>query len=357
MASNQSAPATDDDVKRVICGEEFCHNLLNDGIARASTTCTQYMASLTVMYKLLNRGTVMPPNIEWIRDDIDCLIPLLEAKYSNKGTLCNKYTPLMTLSKHRGWMESYNRYYHSFLIAKTAQISQAGSQKVTKKKETNWIDMQKVKDKVEELGRRIRRQIFPEFRASRRSLAQDEVKCVFQHLVLAANVLEPPKRRDWCSLPIQKLDGTFYNEAAKSPYEEFGNELVKKATDTYSMVLKTFKTAKKFGQQEFELPKRLSHYSQRSIELVPRAYFVTLLGDLGQPMNDNYWTQFIREITFSKGRHLTTNHLRHVFVTDRYDKDASLSNRQSVAGQMLHSVLTQMRSYETSLGCLLPQVF
>jgi hypothetical protein len=97
MASEQSAPATDDDIKRVICGESFCHNLLNDGIARASTTCIQYMASLTFIYKLLNRGTVMPPNVEWIRDDIDRIIPLLEDKYKNKGTICNKYTPLMTL--------------------------------------------------------------------------------------------------------------------------------------------------------------------------------------------------------------------------------------------------------------------
>jgi hypothetical protein len=64
MPSNQRALANEDDVKRVICGETFCHNLLNDGIARALTTCEQYMKSLIVMYKLLNRGTVMPPNVE-----------------------------------------------------------------------------------------------------------------------------------------------------------------------------------------------------------------------------------------------------------------------------------------------------
>jgi hypothetical protein len=81
------------------------------------------MASLTFIYKLMNRGTVMPPNVEWIRDDIDRLILLLEKQYTNKGTICNKYTPLMTLSKQQGWMDSYNRYYRSFLIAKTAQIS------------------------------------------------------------------------------------------------------------------------------------------------------------------------------------------------------------------------------------------
>jgi hypothetical protein len=207
--------------------------------------------------------------------------------------------------------------------------------------------MQEVKDKMEELERRIRRQLLPEFRASKKPLVRDEVKVVLQpYLVLAANVLEPPKRRDWCNLPIRKLDGTFHNEAAKAMYDKFGNELVEKAAETYVLVLKTFKTAKKYGQQEFELPKRLSHYIQRSLELVPRGYFITLLSDLGQPMGDDYWTQFVREIPFSKGRHLTTNHLRHVFFTDRYDMDASLSNRQSVADRMLHSVSTQMRSYE-----------
>jgi hypothetical protein len=102
MPSNQPALANEDDVKRVICGETFCHNLLNDGIARASTTCEQYMKSLIVMYKLLNRETVMPPNVEWIRDDADLLISLLEKNYSNKGSLCNKYTPLMTLSNQQG---------------------------------------------------------------------------------------------------------------------------------------------------------------------------------------------------------------------------------------------------------------
>jgi hypothetical protein len=117
MAANQSAPTNEEDVKRVICGETFCHNLLKDGIARASTTCEQYMKSLIVMYKLLNRGTVMPPNIEWVRDDADLLIDLLEKKYSNKGSLCNKYTPLMTLSKQQGWMEVYKQYYLRFVLA------------------------------------------------------------------------------------------------------------------------------------------------------------------------------------------------------------------------------------------------
>jgi hypothetical protein len=345
MPSNEPALANEDDVKRVICGETFCHNLLNDGIARASTTCEQYMKSLIVMYKLLNRGTVMPPNVEWIRDDIDRLISLLEARYPNKGSLCNKYTPLMTLSRQQGWMEVYKQYYLRFVLAKNVQLCKAGSQKSTENEEVNWIDMGEIKQKMEELGRRIR-QILPEFRASGTALVRDEVKIVFQHLVLAANVLEPPKRRDWCNLPIRKVDGSFHNEAAKAMYDKFGNELVEKAAETYVLVLKTFKTAKKYGQQDFELPKRLSHYIQRSLELVPRGYFITLLSDLGQPMGDDYWTQFVREIPFSRGCHLTTNHLRHVFVTDRYDKDASLFDRQSVAGRMLHSVSTQMRNYE-----------
>jgi hypothetical protein len=206
--------------------------------------------------------------------------------------------------------------------------------------------MQEIKDKMEELGRRIRRQILPEFRASGKPLARDAVKIVYQHLALAANVLEPPKRRDWSDLPIRKLDGSFHSEAAKILYEKFGNELVEKDRETYVLVLKTFKTAKNYGQQNFELPRRLSHYIQRSIELVPRPFFLTLLNRMDQPMGDDCWTQFVRDIPFSRGRHLTTNHLRHIYATDRYKNDTPLSDRQTVADRMLHSVSTQMRSYE-----------
>jgi hypothetical protein len=254
------ATMVDDDVRTVVCGADYCHNLLNDGPARASTTCDQYLKTLNIIYRLLNKGTLLPANIDWIRDDADRIILLFEKEYVNKGSLCNKLTPLMTLTKQNGWKETYLKYYERFAAAKKAQLGAAGSQKATAAEEANWIEMQEIKGKMEELGRRIRRQILPEFRASRKPLARDEVKIVYQHLALAANVLEPPKRRDWSDLPIRKLDGSFYSEAAKALYENFGNELVEKDIETHVLVLNTFKTAKNYGQQKFELPKRLSHY-------------------------------------------------------------------------------------------------
>jgi hypothetical protein len=100
MTFNLVAPVVDDDVRKVVCGADFCHNLLNDGLARAATTCTQYMKpTLNIIYRLLNKGTLLPANIDWIRDDSDRIILLLEKTFTNKGSLCNKYTPLMTLTK------------------------------------------------------------------------------------------------------------------------------------------------------------------------------------------------------------------------------------------------------------------
>jgi hypothetical protein len=72
---------------------------------------------------------------------------------------------------------------------------------------------------------------------------------------------------------------------------------------------------------------------------------LTLLSNLGKPMSDEYLTQFVREIPFADGKHLTVTHLRHCFLTDRYQSDASLADREYVASRMLHSVSTQMREY------------
>ncbi|GAQ87644.1 hypothetical protein KFL_003670050 [Klebsormidium nitens] len=286
MTSSQEA-AVDDDVRIVRCGSAMCHAKLLEGEGRAESTCAQYVKSLNAVHRLLGSGDSLPDDLEWIKDSVDRVIEVIQKHYPSKGSLCNKLTPLMALSRQNGWQETHRKYYVCFLLAKAEQMRNAGSQKATKKELDNWITMQEIKDKMEELGRRIRRQILPEFRGSGRRLNREEVKVVFQHLLLAANVLEPPKRRDWSDLPLQKADGSFHNQAAKDMFDEYGNVLKEsRDTETYVLVLKSFKTAKQYGEQRFEMPKRLSCYIKRSIELVPRAFFLTLLSNLGDPMND-----------------------------------------------------------------------
>jgi hypothetical protein len=166
MTSSQEA-AVDDDVRVVHCGSALCHAKLLEGEGRAESTCAQYVKSLNAVHRLLGSGDTLPHDFNWIKDSVDRIIEVIQKKYTNKGSPCNKLTPLMALSRQNGWLETHR-----------------------------------------------------------------------------------------------------------------------------------------------------------------------------EPMNDEYLTQFIREIPFSDGRHLTINHLRHIFLTDRYQNDASLADRQYVASRMLHSVGT-----------------
>jgi hypothetical protein len=243
------------------------HAKLMEGDRRAESTCDQYLKSLNVIYRLLGANDILPDDLDWIKDDADRIIDVIQRQYLNKGSLCNKLTPLMALSRQNGWLETHKKYYVCFLLAKAEQMKAAGSQQATPKEKANWITMQEIKEKMEELGRRIRRQILPELRAIGRRLNREEVKVVFQHLLLAANVLEPPKRRDWCDLPLQNAEGSFHNQAANDMFDKHGNVLIEsRDTETYVLVLKSFKTAKRYGEQRFEMSKRLSSYIKRSIE-------------------------------------------------------------------------------------------
>ena len=336
-----------------MCGEQVHLSVLEDGSHRAESTCSQYINSLRIVYGLItnNETAELPADIDWIRD-AGTIVNAIRERQSNAakaawspGSLCNKLTPLMAISKSRKWDEAYDQFFAAFLLAKNKQSNQTLCQTPTQREQQNWISMAEIKAKMEELGRKIRRQIVHTYQLGR-PLERDDIKTVFQHLVLAANTLEPPKRRDFSNLPLQKPDGSFYSAEAQGVHEQSGNVLKECSKDSFVLTLTTFKTASRYGRQEFELSKRLSQYIKRSLILIPRAYFLTRLNDVTTPMSDNYLSRFVAGIEFSKGRYLTMNHLRHVYISDAFKGDHSIVQREAVAKRMLHDWPTAMKSYE-----------
>lgn len=178
------------------------------------------------------------------------------------------------------------------------------------------------------------------------SLSRDEVKVVFWHLLLASNIHEPPKRRDLSGLPLQRADGSFYCVEAEKAFNDTGNCLRESTSGDFSLVLKTYKTSKKYGKKEFELSQRLNNYIRRSIELVPRGFLLSRLGDTNQAMSDNYFTKFVGSITFPNGKRLNQNHLRHLYISEHFKNDHSIAERKQLAERMLHDWGTAMVTYE-----------
>lgn len=332
-------------VRRVASGEAALRSLFQDG-KRAEVTIVQYVNSLRIIHQLVTGKNVLPPTLDWIKS-VDITLEKLSEKYANSGTFCNKLTPLMVVAHLKGWKDIHTRYFEIFSERKSAQMKDAEQQKATAREAANWISMDELKSKAEELNRQIRRSIMPNQKnCGGSNLSRDEVKIVFQHLLLSFNIHEPPKRRDLSGLPLQKPDGSFYCDEARKAYIETGNCLRESTSGDFVLVLKTYKASKRYGTKEFELSQRLSNYIQRSIEIVPRGFVLSRLGNTREAMSDNYLTKFMGSITFPTGKRLNQNHLRHLYISEQFANDHSISERKQLAERMLHDWGTAMLTYE-----------
>jgi hypothetical protein len=175
-------------------------NLFQDG-KRAEITILQYLNSVQMIYHLVTGKNVLPSTLDWMKDT-SVILKKLNAKYPNPGTYKNKLTPLMVVAHESGWETTYKKYFKSLLQKKVVQMKMADEQKATEKEAANWISMDELKSKAEELNRHIRRNIMPNMENNGASLSRGEIKCVFQHLLLAMNIHEPPKQRDLSGLPL-----------------------------------------------------------------------------------------------------------------------------------------------------------
>jgi hypothetical protein len=347
QSSSESTSSEGDNkgVRKVASGEAALRSLFQDG-KRAEVTIVQYVNSLRFIHQLVTGKKVLPPTLDWIKS-VDITLEKLSEKYANSGTFCNKLTPLMVVAHSKGWKDVHKRYFEIFSRKKSAQMKDAEQQKATAREAANWISMDELKSKAEELNRQIRRSIMPTHKnCGGSNLSRDEIKVVFQHLLLAFNILEPPKRRDLSTLPLQKADGSFFCDEAREAYMDTGNCLRESTSGDFVLVLKTYKTSKRYGRKEFELSQRLSNYIKRSIELVPRGFVLSRLGNTSEAMSDNYLTKFCGSITFLDGRRLNQNHLRHLYISEQFANDHSIAERKQLAERMLHDWGTAMLTYE-----------
>jgi hypothetical protein len=136
-------------------GEQVHLNVLRDGSHRAETTCTQYLNSLRLVYRLVagNEKAELPSDIDWIKE-ASTIVNAVRERQNNTanaawspGSLCNKLTPLMAISKLRKWDEAYDQYFAAFLLAKNKQNNQTISQTPTQREQDNWIEMKKSRQK------------------------------------------------------------------------------------------------------------------------------------------------------------------------------------------------------------------
>lgn len=157
-------------------------------------------------------------------------------------------------------------------------------------------------------------------------------RALSQYFVLLSIALNiPPKRADYGSMRV------YYN---KEPPTVQGNILILHTnnpnTPSY-MAFTRFKTDGKYPRIDEILPKVLYKDITNSLRRWPRNHlFVTKLGD---PFaSNNGFTKYVIG-AFNKlfGRDTGVTMLRHIFITEKSDPNASIEERDELARQMMHS--------------------
>lgn len=149
---------------------------------------------------------------------------------------------------------------------------------------------------------------------------------IFQNIVILAcmsGIFIPPRRLlDWTEMRIRNY-----------------NPLVDNYYDNGRLVFNRYKTAKRYGRQEFNIPPELHSILQRWIHLNPTGdyLFHNVNGDKLDASNLN-----IRLKNLFK-RPISCNMFRHIYITERVlVHQPRLQELQEIATFMAHDILTQM---------------
>jgi hypothetical protein len=285
----------------------------------SQTTKDQYMRNLSVLQKLSDRrpleDLIKYPRAAYAR---------IENAYSNNQTKKAMVSAIKGLFKHvPGLKETYPAALEDWNVKFKALdkliFDQVASAQPSDRERANWVPWSDVVAKERELAQT--RYASPE------------------HLMLAMYTLIEPLRADFGVLKIVE----------KMPPATEGNYLVMQSNGTGHLVLNSYKTSKKYGRFEREIPDALMNVVRASLSNQPRAYL--FVDEHDKPyIKKNSYIRYANRI-FAKifGKNFTIRLLRHAFVSNLNFNASTPATLIGHSKMMLHSVGMQ-QMYRRHIG-------
>lgn len=287
----------------------------------SQTTKDQYMRNLSVLQKLSDRrpleDLIKYPRAAYAR---------IESAYSNNQTKKAMVSAIKGLFKHvAGLKETYpaalDEWNVKFKALDKLIFDQVASAQPSDRERENWVPWSDVV-------------------AKERELAQTRYASS-EHLMLAMYTLIEPLRADFGVLKIV--------EKMPPATEGTGNYLVMQSNGTGHLVLNSYKTSKKYGRFEREIPDALMNVVRASLSSQPRAYL--FVDEHDKPyIKKNSYIRYANRI-FAKifGKNFTIRLLRHAFVSNLNFNASTPATLIGHSKMMLHSVGMQ-QMYRRHVG-------
>ena len=277
----------------------------------STATKDQYTRNLSVLQKLSDRrpleDLVKYPRAAYAR---------IEAAYTNDQTKKAFVSSIKGLFKHvPGLKETYpdalEEWNTRFKTLDKLIFDQIASAEPSDRERANWVPWKDIVMKERELA--YSRYGSPE------------------HLMLAMYTLIEPLRADFGVLKVVE-------KQPPSTDQGVANFIVMQPNGTGQLVLNAYKTSKKYGRFEREIPDALLNVIRASLSTQPRAYL--FVDEQGKPyVIKNSYIRYANRI-FAKifGKNLTIRLLRHAFISNLDFNGSTPATLIEHSKMMLHSI-------------------
>lgn len=279
--------------------------------SKSEVTKKSYALKIRKALEVTGQSTV-----ERMLKSADPSLSKLRAYYTKNSTLKQTLTVIGSLiSANPKWRDANPRQASKWLTAHAA----ASREMSEDRKVTRFEDVEHkfvCLDEIVKMKRRLKK-----------TANTGDLTDSMTYLLLVMCVDVPPKRADFNDLKIVTKD------------IHKGNYIIAHAENRLELVMHEYKTCRDVAYRE-TLPKGVSREISASLDAFPRTYLFS--GNDGGKMTPSAYSQFvIRRFTHLFGKGIGLSSLRHIYISDLYQKNATKAEKASVAASMQHSVEMQ----------------
>jgi integrase len=211
----------------------------------------------------------------------------------------------------------YKSYYDLMINMNKKIEDDAKENKKSEQQKENWISLDDVKKKYEELKSKIKLS---------KNISEEQYDNILDTVILGLYVLLPPRRnKDYLLMKVSK-DGKNMNNT------DNWLDMKKK-----QFIFNNYKTKKTFGQQIIDIPNELVDLLKKYLKYKKDGDANLLVKFSGDRLkSDNSITRRLNKIF---GKNISSSMLRHIYLSDKY-KDVK-EEMKADSQMMAHSMKTQ----------------
>ena len=297
----------------------------------AESTANAYINSL---YQLNERKPFK--NLAFLKkvDEIDKIISGY-ADSTQRALLATVVSTLSLVKEKAGFKKTYKHFYDKMMERTKAVRETEDKHEKTDKQKENWVSWEEIEKRKNELGEEIAK-----FN-TKKALSASEYEKTLQHIVLCLYTdIQPRRNQDYLDMYIVKK----WND--KMPTDKNYLDMT-----GHKFIYNKYKTAKKYGRQEIDIPESLQscinvflkHHplwkgmAKRKTEPVK-----FLVSQSGEPLTAvNAITRLLNKVF---GKKIGSSMIRHIYISDKYK--GVMEEQAKDAANMGHSMELQREYFK-----------